>query len=221
MQVTDIAPRRKGYSAVTLSPPPPLGICGGEYEGERLLIDKVILTRLHIKRGSELSIEDLEQLVYVSECYRAKQRAIWHLKGKDYSEKNLYDKLRRSFSDRAAAFAMSQMVQKGFLDDERYATRLIAKLKEKNLSRRECEAKLYLKGVPKEILARLLEEEHLSLSDSDRALSLIKNKYLNKIKDEDGRRRTVQALQRRGFSYSDIKKALDSILGDIQSEEIC
>lgn len=221
MRVLDIAPRRKGYAALSFSSPVTEKIEGEEREGERLLIDRVILARLNITKGSELELDDIKQLVYVSESYRAKQRAFWYLNGRDYSEKALYDKLCGNFSPKAAAFAVSVCKEKGFLDDERYAKRLIKSLGEKNLSRRGIETKLYLKGVPKGIIERTLGDENLFETEVQRAKSLINSKYKNKLSDENSIRKTVQALQRRGFSYSDIKKALDGILEDVALEENC
>ena len=40
---------------------------------------------------------------------------------------------------------------------------------------------------------------------------LIKKKYANKLNDEKGKKRTVDALLRLGYSYSDIKTALNQI----------
>ena len=210
MTVIDLSPRRRHRVALTLSPPPEAGISGAEYEGEKLLIDKEIAARCDIAKGIELSEADLRQLILVSECYRAKERAIWLLSGRDYSEKGLYNKLINSFTPKAAAFAVAQMQKKGFINDENFAAALVLKYKAKNLSRRQMAQKLVENGISKEISDKLLKvEEDLSATDALRAAELIKGKYMNKIKDEEGRRKTFAALMRRGFSYSDIKKAFE------------
>ena len=49
MTVFDIVPRRKSRMALTFMPSPPQGIEGAEYEGEKLLIDKEIVSRCDIK----------------------------------------------------------------------------------------------------------------------------------------------------------------------------
>lgn len=212
MIVVELFPRRKHRVALTLSPPPKTGILGAEYEGEKLLIDKVIAARCDIVKGTELTEADLKQLVFVSECYRAKERAIWLLSGQDYSEKGLYNKLIKSFTPKAAAFAVAQMQKKGFINDEKFAAALVSKYKAKNLSKRQMAQKLMQNGISKEISNNLLkEDEDVSATDSFRAAGLIKSKYINKIKDEEGRRKTFAALQRRGFSYSDIKKAFEMV----------
>lgn len=222
MKVVLIATRRRGLSAVSFFPAPPKDIPGAEYEDERVLIDRVILGRCNINIGTELSENDLKELVYVSECYRAKQRAVYYLSQGDLSAKGLNDKLKRNFSERASAFAVAQMIKKGYLDDERYAERLIGQLQAKNLSQRAIVNKLYLKGISNEIAKKMLERDELAPSDAERAESLIISKYKNKISDEVGIKRTFAALQRRGFSYSDIKKAFERIKEDaFEGEEIC
>ena len=220
MTVLDVALRRKHRVAVTLSPPPKQGVLGAEYEGEKLLIDKVIAARCDIVKGAELSEADLSELIYVSECYRAKERAIWHLSGQDYSEKGLYNKLIKTFTPKAAAFAIAQMQKKGFINDEKYAANLVLKFKSKNLSKRQMAEKLMQNGISKEISNKLLKvDEDLSATDVSRAAELLKAKYINKIGDEEGRKKTFAALMRRGFSYSDIKKAFELVLRSDDFEE--
>ena len=221
MIVVDVAPRRGHRVAITFSPPPKTDILGAEYENSKLLIDKVIAARCDIIKGAELSDEDLKQLVFVSECYRAKKRAIWLLSGQDYSEKGLYNKLIKFFSSKASAFAVAQMQKKGFLNDEKFATTLISKYKAKNMSKRQMAEKLTQNGISKEISDKLLKlEEDVSNSDATRAAEFIKSRYINKIGDEEGRRKTFAALMRRGFSYPNIKKAFESVTGkDLSKEE--
>ena len=212
MTVFDIVPRRKSRMALTFMPSPPQGIEGAEYEGEKLLIDKEIVSRCDIKKGTELALEDVKQLVYVSECYRAKNRAVWLLSGQDYSEKGLYNKLTKIYTKKAAAFAIAQMQKRGFINDEKFAAALVSRYKAKNMSKRQMAEKLAQNGISKEISDCLLKtDEDVSATDALRAAELIKNKYINKIGDEEGRKKTFAALGRRGFSYSDIKKAFELV----------
>lgn len=220
MTVLDVAPRRKHRVAVTFSPPPEQGISGAEYEGEKLLIDKVIAARCDITKGSNLREAEVKQLIFVSECYRAKERAIWLLSGQDYSEKGLYNKLIKNFTPKASAFAVAQMQKKGFVNDEKYAAALVLKFKAKNFSKRQMAEKLAQSGISKEISHRLLrQDEDIAATDVSRAVELLKGKYINKIGDEEGRRKTFAALMRRGFSYSDIKKAFELVLCSDDFEE--
>lgn len=220
MTVVDVAPRRKHRVAVTLSPPPEAGILGAEYEGEKILIDKVIAARCDIAKGAVLSDADVKQLIFVSECYRAKERAVWLLSGQDYSEKGLYNKLLKVYTKEAAAFAVAQMQKKGFINDEKFAAALALKCKAKNMSKRQIAEKLFQNGISKEISDSLLNTEETNNTDFECALKLIKSKYINKLSNPNDRQKTFAALMRRGFSSEDIKKAMEYCQKGCFEEEI-
>lgn len=206
MRVVNIEVRRRHLAAVSLLPEPEK-INEAEYEGNKLLIDREILRRCNIEIGCELSNEEIKELVLVSESYRAKERAVWYLSKADTTEKALFEKLCRNFSEKAAAFAVAQMVKKGYVNDRRFAENYANSLINRNVSKRAALGKMLQKGVPldmaKEVLSKRQEDESLA------ALTLLETKYKNKLSDEDGIRKTVAALYRRGFSYSDIKTALN------------
>ncbi len=219
MIITDIAIRRRGLSAITFTPAPPK-IEGAEYEGERLLIDREIIARCHLKKEEELEVADLKELVLVSESFRAKQKAIWYLSGGDCSEKALFEKLCKSFSEKAAAFGVAQMVKRGYVDDYKYATRLAKKFREENRSKRDAAERLYLKGIPADLAKEVLLEQNYGEDEALRAAEIIRKSYINKIGDDESVKKTVMALQRKGFGFSDIKKALEIILNELEAKEI-
>lgn len=180
-----------------------------EYESEKLLIDREILKRLQIEKGSELTLDEIKDLVFVSQCYRAKNKAVWYLSQSDLSKKALYDKLLRTYSQKASAFAVEQMLKKGYLNDERYAENLAHRLFSQNVSVKAAVGKMLAKGVDldlaKKAVAEYKDDNYLS------AYRLLITKYKNKLSNEDDVRRTVQALLRRGFSYTDVKSALEKV----------
>lgn len=206
MKVTNIETRRRHLAAVSLYPQGEK-IETAEYEGEKLLIDREILRRCGIEIGTELEAKEVEELTFVSESYRAKERAVWYLSKADTTEKALFEKLCRNFSQKASAFAVAQMVKKGYLNDQRFAENYANSLINRNVSKRAALGKMLQKGVPldmaKEVLSQRQQDESLA------ALALLETKYKNKLKSEDGIRKTIAALARRGFSYSDIKTAID------------
>lgn len=220
MTVCDISPRRKSRVALTLLPPPPTDLAGAEYEGEKLLIDKVIAARCNIAKGTELEPDDIKQLIFVSECYRAKQKAIWLLSGQDYSEKGLYEKLLKAFTPKASAFAVAQMIERGYINDEKFAAQLSEKFKSNNLSKRQIATKLMQKGISKQIVDSIFKNDDTANTDFERALKLIKTKYINKLSTKEDRQKTFLALMRRGFLVEDIKKAIASFNDDCFQEEI-
>ena len=75
-----------------------------------------------------------------------------------------------------------------------------------NRSIRECEQKLILKGIPRDLAKAALA--NTETDERAQIEALIEKKYKNKVADEENLRRTVAALMRKGFKFSDIKAAL-------------
>ena len=66
------------------------------------------------------------------------------------------------------------------------------------------------KGISRDVCESVLDE--FEVDPTEQIVQLIEKKYKNKLQDEKDRRRTVAALQRMGYSWSDIKDALESFL---------
>lgn len=158
---------------------------------------------------------------------KAREKALDWLSGRDYSSAALYEKLRRLFTDRAAAAAVAEMVEQQFVDDERYARNQARLLYAQHRSRRAIGQKLAEKGVDRALADRVLEEFYAQQEDeltawaawadedeapctdpeTAAAAALIEKSYRRKL--ADGRPDLVlAALQRRGFSYRAAKAAL-------------
>ncbi len=196
MTVTDIRPARKKLCSVYID---------GEYA---MKLDAAVLEENCIKPGVRLDDERLHKLVKESEYRRSKERALWLLSGRDYSRSGLYDKLRREASDETTEEVIERMEELGLVDDESYARRLAHDLLYiKKLSKRGALYKLMEKGIDKGLAEEILDE--FELDPVEQLVELIERKYKNKLEDEKDRRRTVAALQRLGYSWGDIRAALE------------
>ena len=153
---------------------------------------------------------DEEQAAYhktASDTKRAKSLAMWYLSRADHSEKGLYDKLKRAgFKKETAEKAVCRLKESGLLNDEALAARLAENYLRENRSIRECEQKLILKGIPRDLAKAVLSQTETD--ERAQIKALIEKKYKNKVADEENLRRTVAALMRKGFKFSDIKAAL-------------
>ena len=144
-KIQSIEPRRRHLARVCLAPPPDLTVYEEdrrsllpELENGQPLVDRTIIERLNLAVGDALSANDVQQLVKVSLCFRAKERAVWHLASADYSTRGLYQKLRPVFGAVPAEFAVTQMRQRGYLNDEHYAERLAQALNAKGAGAGRC-----------------------------------------------------------------------------------
>ena len=154
-----------------------------------------------------------------SEYERARKRAMYLLGSHDYSVAALREKLLNNYTRETAELVTEDMLRYGFLDDEAYAKKLASSLirgKKYGVYRTKTEMKR--KGVPNNIIDDALEEYEED-DYSGQLKTVIRKKYLDKIYDRDGRRRTVQALIRRGYGFSEIKKAVLEVLEEEEEQE--
>ena len=75
------------------------------------------------------------------------------------------------------------------------------------MSKRGALYKLTEKGIERELAQEILDE--FDVDPVEQLTEFIERKYAGKLEDEKDRRRTVAALGRLGYSWSDIKEALD------------
>lgn len=121
------------------------------------------------------------------------------------AQKADYGKLREQAND-----ICDKLEESGLLSDERFA-RMFAeeKLRTKHLSARGLKTALQQKGVSREIAEQVVED--LNPDPEEAIRDLLRTKYRNRdLTDEREKRRTVQALLRLGYTYSEINSVIES-----------
>ncbi len=195
MIITAIEPRRKSLSAIYID---------GEFA---LKLDTETVLSEHLKVGIELDDDRLLELIKTSDARRAKEKALWLISYRDHSEGELRQKLSRDFGEEAVDKAIERLMELGLINDENFAKKYAESLSQKHLSQRQIQQKLRLKGIDKELSSDTVED--LNLDEKEEIRALIEKKYICKLSDEGDLRRTIAALQRRGFGYSDIKAVIN------------
>ena len=152
------------------------------------------------------------------EYTRAKKKALYLLSRRDYGKAELIKKLGRDFDPEAAEAAAERLEELGLINDENYAKRYFEILvNTKMLAPKTAKYMLSQKGLPPEIVEEISEETEIDEVSQIRAL--IEKKYKNSLDDDKGTRRAAAALARKGYAYSDIKKAMrDYIDGELYDE---
>ncbi len=201
MIITDIVPKRKKLSALYID---------GEFA---LKIDSETLLASPYSIGSEISDEQLKELIDSSKEKRAKEKALWLLSTRDHSKRELEIKIRRTSDGDSAKKAVERMEELGLVDDEKFARRYADELINiKHLSERGVKYKLLEKGIERDLAEKILGE--LSPDPREHIGILIEKKYLRYLFDEKGRRKTVSALERMGYSWSDISTVMNKYFED-------
>ena len=145
-----------------------------------------------------------------SDVAKARARALETLAAQEVSSGQLYERLCRRFTEQAAAEVVAEMVQREYVNDERYAEARAARK-----SRRAAARNLRQKGLSAQQVAAALEavyapDEEGENPELSAAVALVESRYRPKL--AMGRRDlVVAALQRRGFAYAVVKEAIKRV----------
>ena len=159
----------------------------------------------------EINEEELTELLDSVSFRRAYNKALDFLSRRPFGTKELIKKLCEKGHDKQATQkACERLVELGLLNDEEYA-RILANdlLERKKYAIKRVKQELIFRGIDREIVENTIDS--IDNDPQKSIIILIKKKYINKINDEKGKKRVVDALMRLGYSYSDIKTALNQI----------
>ena len=159
----------------------------------------------------EINEEELTELLDAVSFRRAYNKGLDLLSRRPHGTKELVKKLcEKGHEKESAEKACDRLLELGLLNDEEFARMLANELYErKGYGIKRIKQELVFRGIEREIAENAIES--LDIDTQTRIILVIKKKYLNKINDEKGRKRAVDGLMRLGYSYSDIKNALNSI----------
>lgn len=166
----------------------------------------------------EINDEELTELLDAVSFRRAYNKGLDFLSRRPYGTRELVKKLcEKGHEKEFAEKACERLLELGLLNDEEYAKLLSNDLhNRKSYSIKRIKQELIFRGIDREIAENTVES--LDNDPQKSIILLVRKKYVNRIYDEKGRKRTVDALLRLGYSYSDIKKALNTIF-EIDEEQ--
>ena len=167
--------------------------------------------QINAYEGSSLTREQYEILVHEILGKRATKRAMHLLEKMDRTEYKLREKLSEGgYPDEAIEDAIGYVKRYHYLDDERYARNYVF-LAQDRKSRKKLSIELYQRGIKKELIDRILEEEYEADEEKQICQLLEKRGYDPKTCSEKERQTLYQFLLRRGFQSSDICKVMRMI----------
>ena len=202
MEITDIRLTKKGRYSVYID---------GEFA---CVLHPESYLFCGLKCGDTVTPQHLAALEHESLEKLAKERALQLLSGRSYTEKRLYDKLLEHVGDEEiSAGAVARMIELGLVDDLGYARRYAADcVNLKGFSQSRTAAALRDRGIGKEIIEQVLD----SMEENPQPViaRIIMRKYRRYLDDEKGVKKTVNALQRLGYSFGDIRAVLQNLAED-------
>lgn len=201
MELTAAEPRRKSLTQLYIDGEPAV----------KIDTETFILSRL--KPGDQLTDEELHRLIQASDSRRAKEKALYLLEYRSHSKKELTDKIARTAASREAAQAAADKMEEiGLIDDEAYARSYARELfLRKRFGARRVKQELRLKGIDNQLIEELLSEYEGEELYLENICNVLNKKYYQWREDEKTKRRAYAALQRLGYSYDQIRRAMAAL----------
>ena len=197
MTITGIEERKKSMTALYID---------GEYA---VSVDTMTFLSTGKKVGSEITDDELYELIETSKYNRAKEKALYLIEYRSRTKKELYDKLVVLFGESASERAIERLEELGLINDEKYAREYAEVLLErKGFSRQRAEFELMKKGIDKDVIEEILDE--LEPKPVEQIKKLLQTKFARRLSNEKDLAKTVNSLKAMGYRWSDISEAIES-----------
>lgn len=163
-----------------------------------------------VPEGS-LSEQEYQQILTEVLGKRAKKRALHLLEQMDRTEAGLREKLAAGeYPQECIEEAIAYVKKFHYLDDVRYAENYV-RYKGEKMSRMQIRQKLSAKGISRDTIDSVLEEQYQG-DESAQIMTLLRKRGYSGVNCEQKEfQRTYQFLMRRGFRSSDVLHAMKCI----------
>lgn len=192
-------------------------------DGEYLLtVDELFWFSCGLVSGDEINEEELTAFEEAAGSRRAFNSALNSLDYRDHSEKEIRAKLLRKHDADYVDEAVEKLIELDLVNDERYAENYARELFErKKFGKMRIKSELRAKGISADIANAAVEElfEEEEPDNVQRIVDIIGKRYYNRMNDEVGRKKVFSALQRMGYSFSDIREAMSEFSDDEYYED--
>ena len=182
-------------------------------DGRTVYVDSETAIKFHLDTSTEYDIEEFEKILSDSDYNIAKNRAFNILEYRAHTEKELFDKLCQKTDEQTANAVVEKMRDIGLVDDRALLRdKLENLLKVKKYGTIRVINELGLKGFDRDEIRETIEE--MEYDEYSTVCEIIEKKYLEELTEGDikTRQKVVAALMRRGFSYDDVKSAINECM---------
>ncbi|MDE6672283.1 MAG: RecX family transcriptional regulator [Ruminococcus sp.] len=182
---------------------------------KKIYLHADIIADFGVREGMELSRPELRKIIYASNFRRAYQYSLYCLDYRDYSAKEMYDKLVKTYKNQNLCQAVVQKLEEaGIINDERYAEKLAFRYVEgRKYGYRRAKREIILKGIGEYIAEDALQI--YSEKFPENLNYLLKTKYVRFLADRNDRKsieKVRNSLVRYGYSYEEINNSVSDYL---------
>lgn len=194
MQITDIHQTSPGRLTVTLA------------GGDEIKSTLGVVTDMRLYSGREMDPAAVSELKSASLRALARERALEYLSRRPMSCAELKKKLIEKGEDEdVAEYCVGWLSEHGLIDDESYAAAVARHYAAKGYGPGRVRTELSRRGIARELWDGALDAMPENVDKLDRFIS----SRLHDPDDRDEVRRISQALFRRGYSWDEIRRALE------------
>lgn len=177
-------------------------------DGEILRLYRQTLEDFSLFIGKELSSEELKNLRESAGKMSAKMRAVRIVSASSVSASDLIHRLeQKGETPEDARNAVAWMQDLSLVDDRQTARQIVERCISRGYGRARAKQSLYEKRIPKEYWEEALENYP---EQNEKILTFLKQRLLDP-QDEKAKKRAIDALLRRGHSWSEIRRAMDKL----------
>lgn len=167
------------------------------------------------KPVSEAVLEE----IHVEMLKRGKRRVFYLLGRKDYSQKEIEDKLKQNgYIPEDITQIMSYFLHHNWINDQRYAESIVT-YKADSKSRKAIFYDLMKKGIDKDVIDEVLE--NVTINDFDSAMNALRKKFgrssnVNRLEDEIKLKKRMQShLAQKGYAYDVVNTVMKAYLKEL------
>ena len=200
----EACPRNKSRFAITVD---------GEAWGT---LDKISIKKGSLHVGDAITSHAWETLARDAEAEAAYERALFYLdRGRRTQKQMLVYLARKGFSESATQSATNKLLDYRYIDDEEFSQELVRQATQHNkLGRRAIQSKLWQKGVERDVIDDALSA-YQPEDELENAIHLGRKIAARPCTDpQKARRRLVQGLQARGFSWELIQQVMEKLAAE-------
>lgn len=183
--------------------------------GDEFQLLQSMVEQNRLRSGLEISSEQLDIIRAKSDLIRADHYLGYLLGGRSYSIGQVSQKLmQRGFDKKIVGQVVKIYIERGFLDDAKYARELVsAAIRHKPAGRGYLVARLRSKMIPNAIARAAVDDCLRDVDESSLAFRLLEARwsYLSKFDLETARRKAYNYLSRRSISYEAARQAFEKI----------
>ena len=185
-------------------------------DGQVLRLYRQTLEDFSVYTGREFSQEELSDLRQSASQMSAKMRAVRIVSASSVSKKDLQQRLvQKGENPEQAKQAVQWLAEMDLLDDRKTAEQVVSSCIRKGYGLARAKQALYEKRIPREYW----EEALVDYPDQQEAICDFLRSRLGHNWDEKSLKKAVDALIRRGHSYGNIRRAMESLSVDDEFRE--